>query len=225
MRGKQGARAANRRDRAEVEQELNQAVVRAERAEKALIESEARHAREREATSREVAVLRAAAEEAVAPIVEEKARRIDALTAERDLAMEKLDAWMDARSKMDRALAITISENFSVRLNESIRLVEEVWSWCLSAFHPDVVDQREMFRQRGIPGSGKTIVQAVSDGRVNPEQAEVLARVRNGVRRNGQPQGEETTWGRLWIDDAWLSPAFDLGPLTRDVAAAAAGDD
>lgn len=89
MRGKQAAKAENRRDRAELERERDEALLAARRAEKALADEREAFEVKRAACEREVAIYREAAEKVVSPALADLRIRSEQYRLERDEAIEK----------------------------------------------------------------------------------------------------------------------------------------
>lgn len=166
MRGKQAAKAANRRDRAEVEQERDEALLAARRAEKALADERAAFEVKRAALERDVAVLREAAEKVVAPALADERIRSEQYRLERDEAIEKMKEIQEKdRKVMDRTNYLIASA-----LNISRFEAAEV----LLGF---VVDQPE-----AIVLDTK-LVKLVNSGRLTHEQAERIDAGRYGRKR------------------------------------------
>lgn len=200
MKGKHSQAASARRDWASLESERDAANLRAERAEKALADTEERSRKAVEAANREISMLREAASSAVAPVVSELRDQMEKLRAERDEADRKFRLWIECRERFDGRLAATLARNFGITAADGYALVTEVW-----VLTPKTGELGDIVA--GLPAlsaGGETVARrAVRNGRLLGSQVQQIERAR-GIS-SGRRNGDLDAAGQHWVslEDAW----------------------
>lgn len=209
MKGKQNAAASSRRAWHEIERERDAAVLRAERAEKALAEESERTRLQLEKAKELQVALRGIASTAVAPVVDDLRKRVNRLRAERDEAVESLETWVDLRQRFNKTLARTVARHFSVPYPDALGMTYEAWMTTAG----DAKERELVAKVHNLknPKRRDPLTGAVHAGRLSGEQAEAVAVARGQV--TADKLGRFGTGpGHVWTSDEDALP--DVGSET-----------